>query len=167
MSYTLNHNASHTSVEVTDLFLPSYLPTSTFKMMKRDDTSVTAICLDAPIDRPETVKVLSRPISNIYNITAGKEINRIEQMPLKRGVHMEFSLHQTWSKEDTTDSAAPRYALPIAAKLLLDVPVDDLITEADLQQFIKDFLGTLCSHTSKTGGSIITTVMKGYLGYTA
>lgn len=159
MSYSLNHNSSHTASGYK--FSPTIIADTDFRLIDVDKQSVTYGCVSSPIDRPDTVKRLVRPISNIYNITAGKNIARTEQAPLKRGIHLEYSRHQTWSKEDLADSAAPKYALPIASKLILDIPVDDLITESDLQQFIGDSLGNLLAENGES--SDIISMMKGMI----
>lgn len=168
MAYALYRNTIHATASDTGV-APSYIPESEFGRIARDNNSATYLvngtAESKPATRPETFKVLSRSIPNIYNITAAKDIKGFEKQALSAGRHVETSWHIILTKKDDADSAAPVYALPLSFKLFVDTSVDDLITEQVLKDCFNDFLGTLVSHSSQTGGTIFTDLCLGLIDY--
>jgi hypothetical protein len=139
--YTLNHNVSHEPLQGVTLHPSAILPTQ-FREVKRDAVSLTYNNVSIPtIETPETYRIAQRNLSDIYGIAAGSVIPQVSRSPRKRGVNLETSLYQTWSEEDAADSAAPVWLYPISGKTILNIPAANIITVADIQQFMMDMLG--------------------------
>lgn len=144
MAYSIVYNRTeHTSD--TPLELEAYpLLTTDFSVKPSAKTAKGASCvltnLTSPLGLPETVEYQFQEIADVY---ANTGIDRALCTPSKHGVAFFVKVQETWTAKDSSDAAAPEYALPVTATLRIKMPQNGLIATADVQALLKRLITAL------------------------
>lgn len=148
MSKVVNLNHTDSAVSgVSSLSLPISVLNygADFGVQDGNGAELHLVNNTSPIDCPETIRYA---VSDVQNIYKGTTIDPNLFMDTKRGVSLLVQLNQVYN---VTDSAVPAYnrVLPIKAHMVLQIPVDQVVT-ADMVQAL---VGRLCSCLFDTGSA--------------
>lgn len=131
--------------DVTSLSLPRGLVnfSADFKVKSEVPTEVILTNLTSPRERPENVRIAWKQKQNIYN---NKGISPAVQSPSVTGVDLLVQRTLVASVTDDAD-ATFRVDLPLGAKLILEIPSAEEITE----DHVLILVGRLVSDLFNTG----------------
>lgn len=139
MSYVISYNLPQTSATGISLQTPKF-ETANYATTKDVSGDVQLTNIQSPIGLPEQFTFRTSSVSNIYK---SSNVDPTLYMPSKRGIRLNTHVRQTWTVHDPDDLTAPSYAIPVTASLTLQVPVNNLLSTADVDQLILRLLCTL------------------------
>lgn len=139
MAYTIDHNAPASST-TGESIVTRRLDTSYYALTKNLQGEIEYSNMQSPLGLPELIK---KRISNVANIYTGSGIDPTLMTPTKRGVSLNYNVRQTWTAADSTNPAAPTFAMPPRASLTITVPNNELITTNDVWYLIESLLGVI------------------------
>lgn len=127
---------------------------SDYRVISDDDSSCLITNIKTPVDQPDTIRVATQDVANIYSNTSLKA-NQISAA--RQGVSVVLQENSVYKVIDTDLPLAATY-LPVSMHLVLKVPTGYSIPEADLISQIKRLLGALYE---EDGTFRIQTLVKG------
>lgn len=119
---------------------------------KRESSAGESVLVNTgtPTDRLEIVKTAIKDVKNIYN---GTGIIPGYQSPNQTGKQLLVQMNEVWSKVDSADSTF-RQDLPVQCHLVIKLPNEALISEADVRELIGRLVGVL----SESDGGVEPTI---------
>lgn len=98
----------------------------------------------SPLGNEEIIRYNNYSVTDVYK---GTGIAASDQQNARSGVKVVSNVHQIWTvdKEESDNSDAPTYKLPVSCQITLTVPKNQFITEVELFQLVQRTVGTLYS----------------------
>lgn len=125
-----------------------------FRVKAEKSGEVVLTNLTTPLDRPETIRIATSDIKDIYSST---DIDPSVYAPSKRGVSILAQITDTLSVTDDTD-ADFRVDLPVSAHLVIKVPANEYMSAEKVEALVARLTSTLYE-----SGSSETTRLDGLL----
>lgn len=150
MSKTISPSYTDTPISgVTSLEFPRGLLNFGKDFRVKSNTGKEAILVNitSPRDKQETIRLAYSEVTNVYN---GTGIEPSVASPTKKGVRVLARVDDIYSVADSAD-ASFRIDLPLSAHLVVQAPMSEFITAAQVQTII----GRLLSSVFDTG--VVTT----------
>lgn len=129
-----------------------------FRIKTEKPGEVVLTNLTTPLDRPESIRIATSDIKDIYSST---NIDPSVYAPSKRGVSILAQLTDTLSVSDTTDPEF-RVDLPVSAHLVIRVPANEYMS-ADKVQILVSRLVSSLYETGKDDTTRIDGLLRGAL----
>lgn len=103
-----------------------------FRVKKDEPDEVILTNLTSPVDRPETIRISTSTIADIYK---GAGIDPAYNCASKKGISLLCQLNDVYRIVDSTDPTFDK-RIPISGHIVLKVPCTELLTAADISTFI-------------------------------